>query len=42
MNGKYNGKWNSMVWNGKQNGKQLITQSGMETKYNGNGVESGM
>ena len=31
-----------MEWDGKLNRKQLIPQSGIGTKKNGNGTESGM
>ena len=39
---KWNGKKKEWKWNGKWNGKKLRPRSGMEPKWNGNGMESGM
>ena len=39
---KWNGNEIEWKWNGKQNGKKMRPPSGMETKQNGNGMESGV
>ena len=41
-NSQWNGNKVEWKWNGKQNGKKMRPPSGMETKQNGNGMESGM
>ena len=39
---KWNGTKKEWKWYGKWNGKNLRPRSGMEPKWNGNGMESGM